>query len=527
MFLVIGSGPAGVACSAALLARGAQVTMVDGGVTLDGLRREALDRLRRLPPSRWTGADAAFVKEGTDASPAGIPLKLAYGSSYPYDDPVGQPITTVGAESKPSWARGGLSAVWGAAVLPYRDEDLRGWPISESDLAPHYRSILAMVPTSGREDAIAELFPLHTDRPAPPRSSSQASSLLGDVRRNGASARSAGMWIGASRLAMRSQPAAGDDGCVQCGLCMYGCPAGLIYNSTSTLEMLQSDPRFVYRTGLVVERLVEEAGHVRACARDVATGSNDDILADRVFVGAGVLGSTRLLLASLEAYGEHVTMKDSCYFLLPLVRYRSDRDAAIEPRHTLAQVFVELVDPAISPHTVHLQVYTHNELYRMAIAGVLGPLDQIFGGIVERVALSRLLLIQGYLHSDQSAEIDVTLDHPTSRAPALRLVGRDNPAMLPALGAVVAKLRAQRSILRALPAGPLLRVGKPGRGFHSGGTLPMRRHPGRLETDTMGRPGGTGRVHVIDASVFPSIPATTITLSVMANAHRIGTEAVA
>ena len=35
------------------------------------------------------------------------------------------------------------------------------------------------------------------------------------------------------------------------------------------------------------------------------------------------------------------------------------------------------------------------------------------------------------------------------------------------------------------------------------------------------------RVHVVDASVFPSLPATTITLSVMANAHRIGAVAAA
>jgi choline dehydrogenase-like flavoprotein len=29
-------------------------------------------------------------------------------------------------------------------------------------------------------------------------------------------------------------------------------------------------------------------------------------------------------------------------------------------------------------------------------------------------------------------------------------------------------------------------------------------------------------VHAVDATVLPSIPATTITLTVMANAHRIG-----
>jgi len=43
-----------------------------------------------------------------------------------------------------------------------------------------------------------------------------------------------------------------------------------------------------------------------------------------------------------------------------------------------------------------------------------------------------------------------------------------------------------------------------------------------FETDTSGRPAGWRRVHAVDATVLPSIPATTITLTVMANAHRIG-----
>jgi choline dehydrogenase-like flavoprotein len=44
---------------------------------------------------------------------------------------------------------------------------------------------------------------------------------------------------------------------------------------------------------------------------------------------------------------------------------------------------------------------------------------------------------------------------------------------------------------------------------------------GELETDGLGRPREWRRIHLIDASVFPSVAATTFTLTVMANAHRI------
>jgi choline dehydrogenase-like flavoprotein len=41
------------------------------------------------------------------------------------------------------------------------------------------------------------------------------------------------------------------------------------------------------------------------------------------------------------------------------------------------------------------------------------------------------------------------------------------------------------------------------------------------KSDKWGRPFGFKKVHIIDSSVLPSIPATTITLTVMANAARI------
>ncbi len=77
------------------------------------------------------------------------------------------------------------------------------------------------------------------------------------------------------------------------------------------------------------------------------------------------------------------------------------------------------------------------------------------------------------------------------------------------------------------PLTPVSRLGQPGSSFHCGGTFPMRKAPAALETDALGRISGLERVHIVDASVLPSIPATTITLSVMANAHRIASQASA
>ena len=70
----------------------------------------------------------------------------------------------------------------------------------------------------------------------------------------------------------------------------------------------------------------------------------------------------------------------------------------------------------------------------------------------------------------------------------------------------------------------MTKIGTTGASIHYGGTFPMRTHPGERETDLLGRPTGFRRTHIVDASVFPSIPGTTIVFTIMANATRIATQ---
>ena len=72
----------------------------------------------------------------------------------------------------------------------------------------------------------------------------------------------------------------------------------------------------------------------------------------------------------------------------------------------------------------------------------------------------------------------------------------------------------------------MIHLANPGRGYHNGGSFPMSLNPNGPQTDVLGRPFGWNRIHLIDASVFPTIPAATITYTVMANAHRIASNAL-
>ena len=525
MDCVVGSGPTGVACAAALLTRGRRVYMVDAGIRLEPERAEVANNLGKSPPELWSPEHLQKLMEGNGQDTKEIPLKFKFGSNYPYRDTESHlGVSYNGVGLRASLALGGLSTVWGAAMLPYSGEDIADWPISIQQLRPHYEAVLRLTGLSAQRDDLTERLPLFTESAGHLMPSRQASSMWRTLCRNRHKLRDAGIFYGHARLAIKAARDPQDSGCLYCGMCMYGCPYGYIYSSEHTLAQLQRNQQFSYQPDVVVTTLQEAADHVIVRGYHRLTGQPIDVKAERVYLAAGVIATTGILLRSMGAYERSITMKDSQYFLLPLALTARIPNVRDERLHTLSQIFLEILDREISPYSVHLQVYSFNSLIGRLVRNSMGPLASVFE-LLAREIEGRLMLVQGYLHSAQSGGIALTLRGDPGKE-SLQLAPAINPETKRVVHKVVRKLLKNSFKLGAVPLPPLLKVASPGRGFHAGGTFPMRKTPGEFETDICGRPRGWKRVHAVDATVLPSIAATTITFTVMANAHRIAFEGV-
>jgi hypothetical protein len=182
---------------------------------------------------------------------------------------------------------------------------------------------------------------------------------------------------------------------------------------------------------------------------------------------------------------------------------------------------MNLDDRGISDHPVHLQLYGYNDLYRQILAGKLGLVSAPFKAFTRSLG-ERLIVAFGYLHSRVSSALDITL--PVNGTGKLMLSGHENPEGRRVAHAVVRKLFQNRRFLRMIPITPQLRFDLPGGSVRNGGCFPMRRAPEALETDVWGSIRDLRNVHLLDASVLPTIPAAPIAFTVMANAHRIASE---
>src|SRR5258706_11711430 len=135
MIFVIGSGPAGIAAAVALTRQGHHVTILDAGLSLEPARELTVGRMAAQRPAQWAAQDLATVKENMDSGAGGVPLKVTYGSDFPYREAERHlPRRAENVGLVPSFGKGGFGNVWGAPAPPYLPDELRAWPIKPDAL---------------------------------------------------------------------------------------------------------------------------------------------------------------------------------------------------------------------------------------------------------------------------------------------------------------------------------------------------------------------------------------------------------
>jgi choline dehydrogenase-like flavoprotein len=505
MIYIIGSGLSGMAAAVALSQRGYVPTVLDAGLDLDEARRVLKMRLASLEPEQWNAADVARLKQVGPAAASGIPRKLHFGSAFAYRD--ADPATSIEvsrASMYRSFALGGFSSVWGAVIQPFPNEEIRRWPVDPGDLVPHYAAMRALL----------------SDGTVQPTTQARAFYADLDKHREELSAR--GIRFRYADLAVRATDRNGTKGCRYCGLCLYGCPYESIHTAASTLARFRCEGRVRYIPGVIVDKLSPAVDRVRIEARLLADGARicfDD--PSVVFVAAGVLESARIILTSLALSEIPVQLRHSDIFTLPLLRFPTANGIARERIHTLCQLILDFDDDAVDVNPVRLQLYGYNDLYAPLLARKVGPFSTPLAPLLDSLS-THLWTAFGYVHSDASSSVRMTL---TGGSPVkLRVEGEHNPKARQIARAVARRLMNARRFFRAIPVSSGLRFDLPGGGYHTGGSFPMSATPGPLETDRWGRLASLPRIHLVDASLLPSVPAGTLAFTVMANAHRIALE---
>ena len=512
--LIVGTGPTALAAAMAFRSLDVPFEVLDVGYDLNPNRERMVNALAASDPEDWSKPriEALFPPPATSVK--GVEKRFAFGSDFAYRRPAQLSLTTEDCLVDVSHGLGGFGNVWGAAMLPYTAHDVANWPIPLADLERSYERVARFVPRSAEADALQSIFPLYGDDLPALERSDQTRRLLKWLEGRRERLRDQGVHFGRARVAVDSSGMTTTT-CRYCGRCLDGCVYGSIFSSRRHWILLEREGIVIHRGRYALEFQDVPEG-VRLTTVDVESGATEHWLADRLFLAAGAIGTTRLLARSLGLVNRPIRLLDSQYFFFPMLAYRGVQD--MSDRFALAEVFIELLTTRISDHFVHFQVYGLNDLFRRTLRAMVPAAVSQWGlsGSVER----RFYLFQGFLHSADSGQLELTITDAAPTHDVAHVRGVTNPA-----AGRVAR-RAQRLLRRQLlrfglvPPRSLTTV-PPGRSFHAGGSFPMGSRDPVYTSDLLGRPAGLERVHVLDATTFPSIPATTITYTAMANADRL------
>ena len=262
----------------------------------------------------------------------------------------------------------------------------------------------------------------------------------------------------------------------------------------------------------MVDELTRSAGVPAVSGRVLASGERKSFAARKIILAAGTLASTRLILRALDIQ-QPVSMLSSptAAFLLWLPGKLGTK---IMPGFGLGQLS-----------------------FAMSLGGEVTAFGSTFSttGIpvsefARRVPMRRrygIDLLKGMMSSCVVGNLFLPGDLTRAKVKlkgngALVVSGSYSDNVSSLMAESRKKLSRSYRSLGALLLPGSFTVGSPGGDIHYSGTLPMRENPIIGQTNSLGGVHGLEDVHVVDGSCLPTLPAKSNTLTIMANADRIG-----
>ncbi|PWW00229.1 choline dehydrogenase-like flavoprotein [Hoeflea marina] len=514
--IVIGSGPAGVSVSFPLVEAGLKVLMVDGGREPDSPSPSSPFLVGRSEDrSQWKwmiGEDFHALRDDS-----GSPKMRVPGHAFVFDG-FGD-ANRIGASDYVaigSLARGGLSNAWGCGVATLSQDEMREFPFPRTELEPSYAAVARRIGISGAEnDDMADYFGLDAWADPPIRADALNARLLERYSEIPNAASALGFRLGRSRTAVLQTDRGARKACDLSGNCLWGCDRRSLYTATEDLSALKKHTNFVYRPGFVVEKLIDKNGWHQVLGS--GPDGNTTYGAPRLALAAGTLASTRL---SLQLIGHRLPVPmQACPSAAFMVWIPVMLGRRREPAFGLGQLS-----------------------FAMDLAGGAGAFGSLFNPTGIPIAeFSRHMPFRKRFGIDILATLmssclagNVFLPGRLSTA-TVTLGGSGQLHVQGAYATEVASLMLEaekllRRAFRRLGAVMLpgsFTIGRPGGDIHYAATLPMRAAPTIGETDSLGELYGVSGIHVVDGASLTDLTEKSHTLTIMANADRIGRRIVA
>lgn len=290
--------------------------------------------------------------------------------------------------------------------------------------------------------------------------------------------------------------------CSVCGEYIWSCKTNSSWSSSKKFKELILEQKITYIKNTVVTKVQEVSKNGLVTVELMKQGQKEIKKFNKVFVGAGAIGTSKLMLNSIENLKE-VEIKSNDLITIPYLRFSK----YTKKLHTFSDIFFNFKKNNLN---FFGQIYGISEnLFKMSVNAVpiatklkyfVKPILRFSGGI--------------FLYIDESISSSLILKKNNILNSGEKLSSK--------------KLRKALFFLfkTFFKAGVLIlpflgTKKKYGNSNHYGAQFPLNNPSNQFATDSKGRLSQFNNIHIIDSSSLPYLEPGPITLTVMANSYRI------
>lgn len=537
--LVVGSGASGVHFALTAMRKKHRVVMLDVGragpspVLPDedflGLKSRLQD-----PAGFFLGADFSRIslpamKSGDDTEYYGLPPS----KDYVFDRPTQFSMMEDGLTPLVSFAAGGLGESWTGGAYPLNDRELREFPFSYEDIAPHYAEVASRIGVAGGEDDLSGCIPLH-DHLLPMLDLDESGDRLlaaYDRRRQRLSAKYRAR-LGRSRQTVLPHSLGPRQACTYCGRCLWGCPNGAFYTPSLSLEDCRGYSNFEYVPNVFAShfQLAPSGSIEQLVSYNLEGGAETRRSADAYVLACGTLSTSNLVLRSVYRSSKEIIrltgLMDNRQVLAPFCNLSMLGRRHNAKSYQYHQLTFGIEADALSRY-VHGQITTLKTVTAHPIFRGL-PLDLRSAIGVFRALRSSLAVLNLNFCDWRRDENFLTLSERSTDAqgwPALSIRYRSPPGEAATIRKACATARGFFRELGAPLIPGMTHIRPMGSSVHYSGTLPMSAHPLPWAVSPTCRSYDIDNLYIVDGAVMPFLPAKQLTFTLMANAVRVASTA--
>lgn len=521
-YIVVGSGPSGAMAAQTIAEAGKKIAILDVGnkdekysnlvpnKDFNEIRKSEANQKRFFLGDDYEALPDDNVKTGAQLSPARKAMIKDVEKWLKIDSDNFFPMESLGY--------GGLGAGWGLGAYVYSDQELKKCGLPADEMKSAYQIVADRIGISCGDDDLKNYLVGDLENIQKPlKSDKSIAKILDKYQKKKKKLNKMEVFMGAPSMAFLSEDLNERKASEYKDMDFYADIGKSAYRAQFTIDDLKKLENFHYLDNSLVISFKELENYIEVKTIDVISKTEKIYKTGKLLLAAGAIGSGRIALRSLNI--NSLPILSNHYTYMPCI-YPPMLGKSLGAKTSMAQAMM-IYDKGLShSNIVSVALYTYKSLLLHKLIKE-GPVNYKDGRKLFQL-LQSSFVIAGIHHPDEYSEnkiMKLKKDQNSPTSDSLFVDFRRDNQEMKQIGKN--EKHIQKALMK-LGVYPIKKI-NPGNGssIHYAGSLAFNKNGIIGNTNQNGKLYGFKNVYAVDGSGFKYLPAKGITLSLMANAHRV------